>query len=502
MLLLDHHPQFPPGSTSGTVPIAGIPDDTVAVTAHIVADQLVFVALDGDAFRVGYVDRGGNSVLCPEAAATPDLATSPTGFAYVTWSGSIRVVEIPSRRVSEIPGPAHAVVISKDLAWAAIRNADGTSIWSIPAGRHWDHTDEVVLTIGEDGRPHLTLSEAASALHASSLVEGPFSLRGAVDLDGISYTCFDSIHGTASVLKRSGASTCEVRWTAGRWVVAVVRENDQVRLALQRLNHLGIHLISETPRDQETGLPSPEDPTFAVEWVVSHDGEQVPLSRFQVPLEPRMRSLVTVHGGFGLSLRPLSGLTVTVGIGDIVYAHVRGGGELGKAWAEAGRGTRKQNALEDLQAVLRYEHADHRQVSLLGTSHGGWLALLAAMREPAVVDHVCVTSPITDLRAYLASPLGHKHRSEFPDDDVLDAYDPSVVLAEWAGRSLPSLMIICGTADSTVLGQQPDAFAESWRSAGGPCEIVHHKGGHYAPQAHEIAQIKRAQARFLGVATP
>ncbi len=502
MLLLDHHPQFPPGPVLGTVPIAGIPDDTVAATAHIVADQLVFVALNGDAFRVGYVDRAGNSVLCPEPAATPDLATSPVGFAYVTRSGSIRVVELPSGQVSEIPGPAQAVVISKDLAWAAIRNAGGTSIWSISADRPCYRTDEVVLTVAEDGRPHLTVTEAASALHASPLVEGPFSLRGVVDLEGFSFACFDSIHGTASVLKRSGASTCEVRWTAGRWVVAVVRGNDQARLALQRLNHLDIHPISALPRDQDTGLSSWVDPTFDLEWVVSHDGEQVPLSRFQVPLEPRMRSLVTVHGGFGLSLRPLSGLTVTAGIGDIVYAHVRGGGELGKAWAEAGRGTRKHNALEDLQAVLWNEVAGNRRVSLLGTSHGGWLALLAAMREPEVVDHVCVTSPITDLRAYLDSPLGHKHRSEFPDDDLLNDYDPSVVLTESAGRSLPSLMIICGTADSTVLGQNPDAFADGWRSAGGSCEIVHHNGGHYAPQAHEIAEIKRAQARFLGVPAP
>lgn len=203
MLLLDHHPPFPSESTSRIVEVTALPDEAVAATAHIVDDHLVFVALDEDAFRVGYMNREGISVLCPELAASPDLATSPTGFAYVTQSGNVCVVELQTKQVVKLPGPAKSVAISTDLAWAAVRDATGTSIWSIPTGSIVDRSSQVVLTITAGGQPHLTLSEAAEAIHASPLANGPFTLRGAMDLGTSSLAFFDSIHGTASVEKSS-----------------------------------------------------------------------------------------------------------------------------------------------------------------------------------------------------------------------------------------------------------------------------------------------------------
>lgn len=140
-------------------------------------------------------------------------------------------------------------------------------------------------------------------------------------------------------------------------------------------------------------------------------------------------------------------------------------------------------------------------MSLLGTSHGGWLAILAAMQEPKTVDRICVTSPITHLREYLSSPLGMKHRSEFPDDGDLASFDPIIKVAALEKTSLPQLMIICGTVDSTVLGQRFEEFANLWRRAGGSCEVIQHNGGHYTPPSEEVAKIERAQARFLGIDT-
>ncbi|MFG3421080.1 prolyl oligopeptidase family serine peptidase [Micromonospora sp. NPDC048063] len=141
-------------------------------------------------------------------------------------------------------------------------------------------------------------------------------------------------------------------------------------------------------------------------------------------------------------------------------------------------------------------------MSLLGTPHGGRLALLAAMLDPGLVERVCVTSPITHLRAYLASRLGQKHRVEFPDDDDLDAYDPISTIARCDRGPLPQLMIICGAVDSTVTGQKPEEFAKRWRKAGGSCDIVWHAGGHYAPSAPEIERVEHVQASFLGLVAP
>ncbi len=499
MLLLDHHPKFPYASCSRNIRIAGIPDEAVAATTHIVLDRMVFVVLDGDFFRVGHVDQDGNAQIYPEPAATPQVSTASSGFAYVTQSGDVCVSELQTGRLIKVSGPAQSVALSSNLTWVAIRGKNGTAIWNIFSGCLFERTDEVVLALSDDGRPSLTMSEAVAKLSESFNANGPFTLRGAISLDGLPFACFDSLYGTAAVFKDKISSGCTVSWNPGRWVVGIVRENDFAKLALQRLDQLD---FVEIPIGFNNLWPEPVfsgHRLFSIEQVETPDGVKIPISRFKNPCGQELRSLVTVHGGFGLSLRPMSGVATKADIGDIVYAHVRGGGELGSSWAQAGRGSLKQNSLNDLCSVLRYEAAGGRKVSLLGTSHGGWLSILAAIQEPATVDRICVTSPITNLRAYLSTPLGKKHRAEFPADDELDSFDPIVKVAAWEGMNLPQLMIICGTADSTVLGQRFEEFAIHWRRAGGSCEIIQHSGGHYAPLAGEVAVIEQEQIRFLGI---
>ncbi|MDQ1122088.1 alpha/beta hydrolase family protein [Microbacterium trichothecenolyticum] len=205
-----------------------------------------------------------------------------------------------------------------------------------------------------------------------------------------------------------------------------------------------------------------------------------------------------MHGGFGLSLQPVSGISDRADDLDMLFAHVRGGGELGSGWASAGRGQRKRQALDDIGAVVRHESACRRTVSLMGTSHGGWLALLCALRHPSLIDRVCVTSPITHLPAYLRSDMGRKHRAEFPPEDVLDQFDPMTRIARATGV-VPDLMIVHGAADTTVPNQDPEAFAAAWRRAGGRCRIVRHSGGHYGPTDGEAPRIVREQRSFVGV---
>ena len=102
-------------------------------------------------------------------------------------------------------------------------------------------------------------------------------------------------------------------------MVGVTRENDRARLGLQRLDQLDVQMVSARTSKWRDQLAPKENLAFEIEWVTSSDGVQIPVSRFYDPVEPRSRSLVTVHGGFGLSLRPLSGMPSSAGTGDIVY---------------------------------------------------------------------------------------------------------------------------------------------------------------------------------------
>lgn len=498
MHLLDHHPCFPGRIGSRDLAVSGLSDEAVAATAHVVGEVLVFVALDGDVFRVGQVNSFGVSKLYPEPAAIPQLTVTSIGFGYLCCSGRVCVVDLRSDLVCFIPAEsATGVALSDNLAWGAVRDREATIIWSLPTCRQIAKIEGQILAISDEGVPQLSIDMAKEILDSSTIVKGVLSLRDTIDVNGRAYAFFDSMYGTAVLWKVDAIDAPELIWIPGRWVLGAWRDANEVVLGLQRLGQIEQITLEDEVCSSNVYSPERQQFKFQVEWVSSHDDTLVPVSRFRSLTNDKKWSLVTVHGGFGISLRPFSGMPQDVRFsGDIIYAHVRGGGELGKTWAAAGRGSLKSNSLADLISVLRHENKT-RRTGLIGTSHGGWLSVLAALMEPNIIDRLCVTSPIVCLRSYLASPLGQKYRSEFPEEEEIDMYDPIILIERVRVRNLPSLMIICGDVDATVLGQRTERFAQLWKNAGGSCEVIHHAGGHYSPSANDIERVKNAQASFF-----
>ncbi|MDR0625999.1 MAG: prolyl oligopeptidase family serine peptidase [Bifidobacteriaceae bacterium] len=339
----------------------------------------------------------------------------------------------------------------------------------------------------------MTLAESKESIEAISGVSTPWAFRGSVAFSGGSAAFFDSLHGSAVAERRADSQCVKAFWIPGWWIVGAERQNHEVNLVVQRLSRF--KRVRMPVECADSYLDVEDGTRFTLNWIESVDGRYVPVSRFETMKPTRTRALVTVHGGFGISLRPFSGAPGKVHMSDIVFAHVRGGGELGPGWAGSGRGENKGLALDDLRCVLRYERR-RGEVHLIGASHGGWLALLAAMHDPATVGSICVTSPIIDLKGYLASDLGQKHRSEFPRT-AIESMDPTSMLARYEFDHLPRLMVIAGRDDQIVQGQRYEEFARAWRRSGGTCELAWHGGGHYAPMAEELAIIMDLQGKFF-----
>ncbi|MEX3610841.1 prolyl oligopeptidase family serine peptidase [Rothia sp. LK2588] len=207
------------------------------------------------------------------------------------------------------------------------------------------------------------------------------------------------------------------------------------------------------------------------------DGVRVPYVCAEPPasshVEERAPLLLTVYGAFGVPHLPSAEPTLPAWVGrgaSMVFAQVRGGGELGPQWHEAGAGEQKFRAVADALAVIEdlRERFPRRPVVLCGASMGGLVALVAAIEaaERGVpVAAVAATAPVLDAVHLDRHPNGRFWREEFP----AAATDRARVspLHRVAARSgpLPPLWLAWAGRDERVADDAP-AFAAEWERRG------------------------------------
>lgn len=496
MRLLRHHPSHPTAADSQEENVDGLPNDTWAQTAHLLNGYLVFAALDHEHFRVGTLDDRGRSVLLPRPSATGRLAIDKGRVAYVTKHGSVVVFEPVEGSWEEFAASASDVHLVPDGQHALVHTSNATEVWDTQHQRLRTSVSETLLSIEEDGSPGLTLLKAHRIMDDHPDTQGPLTYRGRCVHANSTFVFFDSLYGTAiAKLGRSRQEPNRVYWIPEEWFLAFVHEDRSTYLVTQRLHVQNKYDLEQLPQEL-SDQQAVSELHFALSQAQSRpDRTAVPVSRFRRDSTTSPVTALHVHGGFGISLRPFASAHRLAGYSEVAFAHVRGGGELGPLWSAAGRGDNKGNSVTDLETVSE-ALAHESKLGIHGASHGGWVALLLALRRPDLVDHLCVASPIINLAAYLESPLGLKHHAEFPSDQR-DNFDPSVLVRSFEGEELPHLILTYSKQDGIVSRQNYTSFAAAWQSHGGSCELIPHQGGHYAPRPSESSKVEAAQSRVL-----
>jgi len=195
------------------------------------------------------------------------------------------------------------------------------------------------------------------------------------------------------------------------------------------------HLWSQTEAAAESKNFQVQSLSFTAE-----DGTKIPVtligSSTAASFRPRP-AIMTSYGGFGVPMTPQFSVLVTILLElGAVFAvpHIRGGGDFGKAWHDAGRGRRRQTAIDDFVQAAEWLYAEGftspKQLGIFGGSNSGLLVGAAMTQRPDLFGAVLCIAPLLDMVRYEHFDHADRWRTEFgtvedtQDFHALHAYSP------------------------------------------------------------------------------
>ncbi|MEZ4569697.1 MAG: prolyl oligopeptidase family serine peptidase [Thermomicrobiales bacterium] len=242
---------------------------------------------------------------------------------------------------------------------------------------------------------------------------------------------------------------------------------------------------------------------------VSKDGTQVPLfvaHRKDLVLDGSAPALLHAYGGFNISMgphfevRPLAWLERG---GVYALGILRGGGEFGEEWHEAGMLDRKQNVFDDFIACAEHligeGYTSREKMVINGRSNGGLLVAACVAQRPDLYGAVICEVPVTDMLRFHKWSAGHFWTGEYgnaetnPDHfSFMYAYSPLHNLKP--GTAYPPTLITTADTDDRVVPGHARKFTAALQAAqGGDAPVLlrvetRAGHGHGKPVAKQIAE--------------
>lgn len=214
-------------------------------------------------------------------------------------------------------------------------------------------------------------------------------------------------------------------------------------------------------------------------FVPSKDGTKVPafvVARKGLRLDGNNPTLVYGYGGFNISLVPTFSAARVAFLeqgGVYVQTNLRGGGEYGEAWHQAGMKHNKQNVFDDFIAIIEWLIANgytrKEKVAIQGGSNGGLLVGAVMTQRPDLVQVVLPAVGVMDMLRFHKFTIGWNWIADYGSSDnaddfeVLYAYSPLHNLRD--GESYPATLISTGDHDDRVVPAHSFKFAARLQAA-------------------------------------
>lgn len=166
------------------------------------------------------------------------------------------------------------------------------------------------------------------------------------------------------------------------------------------LNSFSVHRTAPNPLN-------PDDYETKQEWYESKDGTKMPMfivHKKDLVLDGNSPTLMYGYGGFGNIQGPGFPKNSVPWIkrgGVFVSTNIRGGGEYGEKWHEAGILDKKQNSYDDFIAAAEYlidkKYTNPNKLAIMGGSNGGLLVGAVMIQRPDLFSAVVSNVPLLDM---------------------------------------------------------------------------------------------------------
>ncbi|MFL0110038.1 prolyl oligopeptidase family serine peptidase [Tenacibaculum maritimum] len=236
---------------------------------------------------------------------------------------------------------------------------------------------------------------------------------------------------------------------------------------------------------------NPQDGTYELYWkpaisfksenyetkqvfYTSKDGTKVPMiitHKKGIPLNGKNPTILYGYGGFNISLTPNFSVANAVWMeqgGIYAVANLRGGGEYGKKWHDAGTQLKKQNVFDDFIAAAEFliqeNYTSSNYLAIRGGSNGGLLVGATMTQRPDLMKVALPAVGVLDMLRYHTFTAGAGWAYDYGTAEqseemfkYLKGYSP--VHNVKSGVEYPATMITTGDHDDRVVPAHSFKFA-------------------------------------------
>lgn len=244
---------------------------------------------------------------------------------------------------------------------------------------------------------------------------------------------------------------------------------------------------------------------------VSADGTKIPyfiVHREGIELDGTTPTLLYGYGGFEVSMRP----SYSGGVGRMwlerggayVLANIRGGGEFGPAWHQAGLKGERQRIYDDFIAVGEdlvakgITSTDH--LGIMGGSNGGLLMGVMITQRPDLWNAVVIQVPLLDMLRYHKLLAGASWVDEYGDPEIAEERAFLETISPYhnfdAEADYPTPLFVTSTKDDRVHPGHARKMAKLFEDADKPFLYYENIDGGHSAAANQKERAKRTALEF------